>query len=53
MAHPLADVDVFLFDVFGTVVDWQNSVAQELQSKHYDGILERKCPIQIRLRLLD
>lgn len=42
MAHPLADVEVFLFDVFGTVVDWQNSVAHELQSKHYDGILERE-----------
>ncbi|GJE89343.1 haloacid dehalogenase [Phanerochaete sordida] len=40
MTHPLADVEVFLFDVFGTVVDWQNSVAHELQSKHYDGILE-------------
>ena len=42
MANPLADVEVFLFDVFGTVVDWQNSVAQELQSRHYDGILERE-----------
>ncbi|EKM60181.1 uncharacterized protein PHACADRAFT_246020 [Phanerochaete carnosa HHB-10118-sp] len=40
MAHPLEGVDVFLFDVFGTVVDWQNSVAQELRTKHYDGMLE-------------
>ena len=36
----LANVDAFLFDVFGTVVDWQGSVAQQVREEHYDGILE-------------
>lgn len=39
----LSGVEAYLFDVFGTVVDWQGSVARELQEKHYDGILERAC----------
>lgn len=39
----LKDVEAYLFDVFGTVVDWQGSVARELREKHYDGILERTC----------
>ena len=38
----LRGVEAFLFDVFGTVVDWQGSVAREVQEKHYDGILERE-----------
>lgn len=37
----LKGVEAYLFDVFGTVVDWQGSVAEELRTKHYDGILER------------
>jgi hypothetical protein len=42
-AESLKDVDAFLFDVFGTVVDWQGSVAQQVQEKYYDGILQRGC----------
>jgi FMN phosphatase YigB (HAD superfamily) len=27
----LKDADVFIFDIFGTVVDWRTSVAREIQ----------------------
>lgn len=29
----LANINAFLFDVFGTVVDWQGSVAEHLASR--------------------
>ena len=32
-AHPLAGVQAFLFDVFGTVVDWRTGVVEELQAR--------------------
>ncbi|GJE89337.1 hypothetical protein PsYK624_054360 [Phanerochaete sordida] len=35
-----ADVEVILFDVFGTAVDRQNTAAHELQRKHLEYILE-------------
>ena len=31
--HPLEGVQAFIFDVFGTVVDWRTGVIQELQAK--------------------
>ncbi|KAI0089076.1 haloacid dehalogenase [Irpex rosettiformis] len=35
----LKGVEAFLFDVFGTVVDWQGSVSKQL-SQHYEGLFE-------------
>ncbi|KAI0700716.1 haloacid dehalogenase [Cytidiella melzeri] len=35
----LKGAEAFLFDVFGTVVDWQSSVSKQL-SVHYEGIFE-------------
>lgn len=32
-AHPLQGVQAFIFDVFGSVVDWRTGVARELQEK--------------------
>lgn len=39
--HPLADVEAFLFDVFGTVVDWQGSVSEQLAAR---SDVKRKLP---------
>jgi len=30
--HPASDVQLLLFDVFGTVVDWRASVAREVEA---------------------
>ena len=38
----LKDVEAFLFDVFGTVVDWQGSVSKQLM-QYYEGLLESMC----------
>lgn len=35
----LKGAEAFLFDVFGTVVDWQGSVSKQL-SEHYEGLLQ-------------
>ena len=42
-AQILRDAEAFLFDVFGTVVDWEGSVAR-LLAAHYDGPLECTSP---------
>ncbi len=34
----LKGVEAIFFDVFGTVVDWQGGVSQEL-NRHYEGLL--------------
>lgn len=39
----LQGAEAFLFDVFGTVVDWQGSVSKQLEEYH-EGLLERKPP---------
>ena len=42
----LQGVEALLFDVFGTVVDWQGSVAEELRVKNEtitDGIRYTIC----------
>ena len=41
-ASILQNVDAFLFDVFGTVVDWEGSIVRELRVRHSDGTGERK-----------
>lgn len=32
-AGPLEGVEALLFDVFGTVVNWEHSITRELQAK--------------------
>lgn len=43
----LKDVEAFLFDVFGTVVDWQGSVSKQL-AQYYEGLLESLCFLYLR-----
>jgi len=40
-ANPLADVKAFVFDVFGTVVDWRGSVSAELRAQTHWGLSEK------------
>ena len=36
--HPLREVKALLFDVFGTVVDWQGSVVRQLSQIAQESI---------------
>ena len=48
-AQVLRDAQAFLFDVFGTAVDWEGSVARLLRV-HYTGELERTRHRPARVR---
>ncbi|KAI0697746.1 haloacid dehalogenase [Cerioporus squamosus] len=39
-AHPLAGVEVYIFDVFGTVVDWYGNITRALAAAAPEGIDE-------------
>jgi hypothetical protein len=43
---PLKDIDAFVFDVFGTVVDWRTNVVKEVEElgkKHGVGAVISHC----------
>lgn len=42
----LRGVEALLFDVFGTVVDWQGSVAAELETKN-EGVTDGRCRVHL------
>lgn len=42
----LRGVEALLFDVFGTVVDWQGSVAAELKTKN-EGLADGTCRVDL------
>ena len=50
-AKPLHDVEAYLFDVFGTVVDWYGSVTEALQKSAPDPLVNEGASISHYLGL--
>ncbi len=50
-ASPLAGVEVYIFDVFGTVVDWYGNITKALAAAAPEGINEGMTHLKTSMSL--